>query len=298
VNNLEIKFIENKHIDKIFRENVNKIFQLRNILIIGGSYYHHAPPIISSLACLRVGTSSLYIMVPKPLTIPLRSYILDATIIPLPDQKITKGVTNKIIKLLRGGKVKAEAVLLGPGITGVIKEVGILTHKIVQMNIPVILTEDVLKSDILKYINNALITLILNSNVLRKVFNISIDKRNLNESVKDVTKLSEKFQGLSISSINRLTIISSDDVVYIYRMPKYVLINKISRYIIAGLATNFIAKNIPILDSLILAVHTYCKCCENMYVKYGLHYTARDLISAISTVVSALEKEYGVDTGK
>ena len=61
------------------------------VLVVGGSYIYHGAPILSSIAALRCGTDLVYTSVPKINVSSTRSVSPNLIVLPLVDQKLTKG---------------------------------------------------------------------------------------------------------------------------------------------------------------------------------------------------------------
>ncbi|PIW35149.1 MAG: NAD(P)H-hydrate dehydratase, partial [Nitrosopumilales archaeon CG15_BIG_FIL_POST_REV_8_21_14_020_33_23] len=67
------------------------------VLVIGGSYIYHGAPILSSIAALRCGVDLVYTSVPKVNVTPTRAISPNLIVIPLVDQKLTRGAVNKLL---------------------------------------------------------------------------------------------------------------------------------------------------------------------------------------------------------
>ena len=67
------------------------------ILILGGSYVYHGAPILASLAALRCGTDLVYTAVPKINSQATRAASPNLIVIPLADQKLTRGAAKKLL---------------------------------------------------------------------------------------------------------------------------------------------------------------------------------------------------------
>lgn len=83
-----------------------------SVLVLGGSYTYHGAPILSSLAALRCGTDLVYTCVPKVNVTATRAASPNLIVIPLADQKLTKGAARKLLGALPKG-VDSAAVGMG-----------------------------------------------------------------------------------------------------------------------------------------------------------------------------------------
>jgi len=70
------------------------------VLVVGGSYLYHGAPILSSMAALRCGTDLVYTAVPKTNVTSTRSFSPNLIVIPLADQKLTRGTVTKLLGML------------------------------------------------------------------------------------------------------------------------------------------------------------------------------------------------------
>ncbi len=68
-----------------------------SVLVVGGSYVYHGAPVLSSLAALRCGADLVYTAVPKINVAATRSASPNLIVIPLADQKLTRGAANKLL---------------------------------------------------------------------------------------------------------------------------------------------------------------------------------------------------------
>jgi len=70
------------------------------VLVVGGSYIYHGAPILSSIAALRCGTDLVYTSVPKINVSATRAISPNLIVIPLVDQKLTRGAVHKLLGVI------------------------------------------------------------------------------------------------------------------------------------------------------------------------------------------------------
>jgi len=70
------------------------------VLVVGGSRIYHGAPILASIAALRSGTDLVFTAVPKSNIIAVRAYSPDIIALPLPDDKLTTGLVNRLMAML------------------------------------------------------------------------------------------------------------------------------------------------------------------------------------------------------
>src|ERR671932_2065744 len=71
------------------------------VLIVGGSRRYHGAPILASMAALRSGTDLVYTAVPRSILVAVRCFSPNIIAYPIPDDKLTVGSLNKLIRPTR-----------------------------------------------------------------------------------------------------------------------------------------------------------------------------------------------------
>ena len=84
------------------------------VLVVGGSRIYHGAPILASIAALRSGTDLVFTAVPKSNIIAVRAYSPDIIALPLPDDKLTSGLVNRLMAML---PKKPHAAAIGMGMS-------------------------------------------------------------------------------------------------------------------------------------------------------------------------------------
>ena len=114
------------------------------VLVVGGSRIYHGAPILSSLAALRVGVDLAYAAVPKNIVDAVRAASPDIIIMPLADQKLTKGAAIKLSKTIPLG---IDVAVIGMGVEFV-EGLPVLMRRLSNMNIRIVLDAGALRNDI------------------------------------------------------------------------------------------------------------------------------------------------------
>ncbi len=84
------------------------------VLVVGGSRIYHGAPILASIAALRSGTDLVFTAVPKSNIMAVRAYSPDIIALPLPDDKLTAGLVNRLMAML---PKKPHAAAIGMGLS-------------------------------------------------------------------------------------------------------------------------------------------------------------------------------------
>jgi NAD(P)H-hydrate epimerase len=253
------------------------------VLIIGGSYMYHGAPLLASLSAFRVGVDLVYLAVPKPLSVPIRAYTPDLIVIPLPDLKITHGVTTKILKLITRGRISVDAALLGPGLSGIRKEIGILAYKLNSLDIKLVLDAGALYPEIIERIKGSNSVITPHAGEFYRIFKEKIE--GYDEKRLDIVYKYAKETGLTILLKGMFDVISDGNDVYINRTGNAGMTVGGTGDILAGLVAGFLAKGLSPLKAAFTAAYINGKCGENLFVNKGLHYTASDFIDELPNVI-------------
>ncbi len=247
-------------------------------LIIGGGYNNSSPPIISSLTAYASGVEKVYSMVPSKI-FDIARHNIDLIIYPFPDQKITRGVAKKIIKLIGKRKVSPSSVLIGPGITGIWKEVGFLASKLLDnYNFPIIIDKDAVKNEIFRLHHSSRdLLLIINNKVLLSIFNYRY--ASLQELYDKINDIVEKHNVKIIYADDNALIFSDENGNLVVKNPDIFKLKYYDSYIFSGLIAGISAKLDSLYESSILAVKIYINTFASIYREIGISYSFIDVFT-------------------
>lgn len=258
------------------------------VLIIGGSFLYFGAPVLAALAALRTGIDLVYLAIPKPLVVPARAYSPDLIVVPLPDLKITKGVSNKIIKLIERKKIIVDSVLIGPGVTGIKKEIGILAYKLINLGLKLVLDAGALYPEIVNYVKKSNSIITPHAGEFYRIFNIKLND-DLEDRIKNISSIASEY-GLTILQKGKIDIISNGSDVYVNYTGNPGMTVGGTGDVLAGITAALLARGLLSLDAALVAAYVNGKCGENAFVKYGLHFIASDLINEIPNVMRKYDK--------
>src|ERR671933_140147 len=128
------------------------------VLIVGGSRKYHGAPILASMAALRSGTDLVYTAVPRSILVEVRCFSPNIITYPIPDDKLTVGSVNKLIKTI---PKNADSAAIGMGMS-IAKSEALLSliRQLKNAGTKLLLDASALIPDILKEISgtNTIIT--------------------------------------------------------------------------------------------------------------------------------------------
>jgi len=122
------------------------------VLVVGGSYIYHGAPILSSIAALRCGTDLVYTAVPKINVQATRAISPNLIVIPLVDQKLTRGSVRKLLGVI---PKNLDSATIGMGLAVADKEaLKILIKSLIDSDVRVSLDASALVKEILPLLPN------------------------------------------------------------------------------------------------------------------------------------------------
>nr|MDQ3961558.1 NAD(P)H-hydrate dehydratase [Thermoproteota archaeon] len=121
------------------------------VLIAGGSRFYHGAPVLATMAALRSGADLVYTAVPRSIITAVRSFSPAIIALPLPDDKLTKGSTNRLMGML---PKKADSASIGMGMTLEPEALTLLVRKLRQAGTKILLDASALIPQVLGEISN------------------------------------------------------------------------------------------------------------------------------------------------
>jgi len=285
--------VDETYIKRIFprRRCYSEFGDNGRLLIIGGSKIFSSQPLISGLAAEYTGLDSIYLAVPEKISSIIKSYTLSITIIPMPDMKITKGVVNKILKLIERRKVSIDTVMIGPGLTGIGKEISILAYKISKLGLNILIDSGAIYSDLIRFLKGSNILITPKAGELKIILNKEITELN-DDILNNIIDLCKEYRyTLLLKSTGRYMTFSPEGKIYIIDHPVPIHTKYGISYVLTGLAAGFLARTKKPVYASILASYFTVKTCENVYEKYGFHYTIEDILDTLKNILKEYDYE-------
>ncbi|NIM45644.1 MAG: NAD(P)H-hydrate dehydratase [Nitrososphaeria archaeon] len=259
------------------------------ILVVGGSHLYHGAPVFSALSAYRCGVDLVYVAVPKPLVTPVRAYSPSLIVMPLPDLRLTEGCVNKIVKNLERGRINVDSAAVGSGMgkTGA-KEVGLLTYKFSRMDVGVVLDGGALQSGILDKVKGANLVLTPHEGEFHRVFGIR-PGTTLKERIAVVKETAGNFQ-VTVLLKGIIDIISNGEAVAINRLGNPGMTVGGTGDVLCGVVAALLARGVKPFKSALAAAYINSAAGERALRRWGLHFTAEDLLVEIPRVMSRFDR--------
>ena len=256
------------------------------VLVVGGSYIYHGAPILSSIAALRCGTDLVYTSVPKINVTPTRAISPNLIVIPLVDQKLTRGAVNKLVGALPRN---LDSATIGMGLA--IQERNALLHLVTSLldrDVRLSLDASALIPEVLPLLANKNVVVTPHAGEFKRLFGESPSNLK-NERISLVEKNAKK-HGITVLLKGPTDVISNGSTTYLYEKKIPAMTVGGTGDVLSGLVAGMLSKNRNTLESAAAATFINGMAGKAVQKKLGLHMTSFDLLDEISTVMKPFDK--------
>ena len=256
------------------------------VLVVGGSYIYHGAPILSSIAALRCGTDLVYTCIPKINVTPTRAISPNLIVIPLVDQKLTRGAVNKLVGALPRN---LDSATIGMGLA--IQERNsllVLVKSFLDRDVRLSLDASALVPEVLPLLKNKNVVVTPHAGEFKRLFGDVPSDSNL-ERIKLVEENALK-HGITILLKGSTDIISDGKITYLCEKNTPAMTVGGTGDVLSGLVAGLLSKNRNSLESAASASFICGLAGKEVQEKLGLHMTSMDLIDSIPNVMKPFDK--------
>lgn len=256
------------------------------VLVVGGSYIYHGAPVLSSLAALRCGTDLVYTAVPKINVQATRAISPNLIVIPLVDQKLTRGSVRKLLGVI---PKNLDSATIGMGLAVADKEaLKILIKSLIDSDVRVSLDASALVKEILPLLPNKNAVVTPHVGEFTRLFGES-PPIEMKKRISLVERHAKK-NSVTILLKGPTDIISDGKTTYLN--PKKIPSMTVGGTgdVLSGLVAGILSKNRNSLQSASAAAYINSLAGKLVQKKYGLHITSADLLDAIPLVMKPFDK--------
>jgi NAD(P)H-hydrate epimerase len=256
------------------------------VLVVGGSYIYHGAPILSSIAALRCGTDLVYTSVPKINVSATRAISPNLIVIPLVDQKLTRGAVNKLLGVIPRN---LDSATIGMGLAVQEKNALLLLIKsLLDRDVRLSLDASALIPEILPLLSDKNVVVTPHAGEFKRLFG-DIPSNSKKERISLVEK-NAKDNGVTILLKGSTDVISDGKKTFLYTKKIPAMTVGGTGDVLSGLTAGMLAKNRNPLESA--AAATFINGLAGMAVqkKLGLHMTSMDLLDEIASVMKPFDK--------
>ncbi len=256
------------------------------VLVVGGSYIYHGAPILASIAALRCGTDLVYTCVPKINVTPTRAISPNLIVIPLVDQKLTRGAVNKLVGALPRD---LDSATIGMGLA--IQEKNSLLHlvkSLLDRDVRISLDASALIPEVLPLLANKNVVVTPHAGEFKRLFGES-PSDSKNERLKLVEQNAKKY-GITVLLKGSTDLISNGTTTYLYEKKIPAMTVGGTGDVLSGLVVGMLSKNRNALEYAAAATFINGLTGKAVQKKLGLHITSMDLLDAIPSVMKPFDK--------
>jgi len=256
------------------------------VLVVGGSYIYHGAPVLSSIAALRCGTDLVYTAVPKINVQATRALSPNLIVIPLADQKLTRGSVRKLLGVI---PKNLDSATIGMGLAVADKEaLKILIKSLIDSDVRVSLDASALVKEILPLLPNKNAVVTPHVGEFARLFGES-PPIEMKKRISLVERHAKK-NSVTILLKGPIDIISDGKTTYLN--PKKIPSMTVGGTgdVLSGLVAGILSKNRNSLQSASAAAYINSLAGKLVQKKYGLHITSTDLLDAIPLVMKPFDK--------
>ena len=256
------------------------------VLVVGGSRIYHGAPILASIAALRSGTDLVFTAVPKSNIIAVRAYSPDIIALPLPDDKLTSGLVNRLMAML---PKKPHTAAIGMGMSIAKPEALVsLIRQLRNAEIKLLLDASALIPEILREIAGTGTIVTPHAGEYKRLFE---KHPGTNEDVQTSTvQTAAKDYGITIVLKGSVNIISdgvSEHTAVIKRSTPAMTVGGMGD-VLSGLTVGLLTKYSS-FNASILGVFLNGLAASLAYERVGLHMVATDVIEDLPNAMKPFD---------
>lgn len=255
------------------------------VLVAGGSTIYHGAPVLASLAALRAGSDLVYTAVPKHNAAPTRALSANLIVIPMADQKLTRGTSKKLLGAVPKG---IDSAAIGMGL--VVAEKGaleLLVSSMVDSDIRLVLDAGMLSADVLPLVGSKNCILSPHAGEYARMFG-QLPPESLAERAEAVAQNAAK-HSVTILLKGPTDIISDGSTTYLCEKVAPAMTVGGTGDVLSGIAASLIARNRNSLESAAAAAFINATAGTAAQGRLGHHIVATDLLDEIPPAMMPLD---------
>ena len=256
------------------------------VLILGGSYFYHGAPILSSLAALRCGTDLVYTCVPKINVQATRAISPNLIVLPLVDAKLTRGAVHKLLGVI---PKELDSATIGMGLAiQDIEALKLLVTSLLNQDVRLSLDASALVSDILPLIKNKKVVVTPHAGEFKRLFG-ELPSDSKKERISLVEKYAKE-NALTILLKGPTDIVSDGQKTYLNVKNTPAMTVGGTGDVLSGVVAGMLSKNRNPVEAAAAAVFINGKAGLLAQKKHGLHIVATDLLEFISDAMKPFDR--------
>jgi ADP-dependent NAD(P)H-hydrate dehydratase len=255
------------------------------VLVVGGNRIYHGAPLLASLAALRSGTDLVYTAVPRSNIVATRSFSPNLIALPLPDDKLTVGSSNRLLAVI---PKRPDSAAIGMGMT-IAKPAALLTiiKGLLTRNSKLVLDASALIPSMLDEISGTETIITPHIGEYKRIFGENLPDSEV-ERISNIQKCAKQYR-IVILLKGWIDIISDGERVGINRTHNCAMTVGGTGDILTGIVAGLLTKVKPFEASL-LGSYFNGVAGNLAYKRIGLHLAATDLLEDLPTAMKPFDK--------
>jgi NAD(P)H-hydrate epimerase len=255
------------------------------VLVVGGNRIYHGAPLLASLAALRSGTDLVYTAVPRSNIVATRSFSPNIIALPLPDDKLTVGSSNRLLAVI---PKRPDSAAIGMGMT-IAKPAALLTiiKGLLARNSKLVLDASALIPSMLDEISGTETIITPHIGEYKRIFGENLPDSEV-ERISNIQKCAKQYR-IVILLKGWIDIISDGERVGINRTHNCAMTVGGTGDILTGIVSGLLTKVKPFEASL-LGSYFNGVAGNLAYKRIGLHLAATDLLEDLPTAMKPFDK--------
>ena len=256
------------------------------VLVVGGSYIYHGAPILSSIAALRCGTDLVYTSVPKINVAATRSISPNLIVLPLVDQKLTKGAVRKLLGVIPRN---LDSATIGMGLAVQEKNsLLLLVKSLLDRDVRLSLDASALIPEVLPLLADKNVIVTPHAGEFKRLFG-DVPSNSKKERIALVENKAKE-HGVTVLLKGETDVISDGKKTFLYTKKIPAMTVGGTGDVLSGLTAGMLAKNRNTLESAAAATFINGLAGKAVQKKLGLHMTSMDLLDEIPNVMKPFDK--------
>ena len=256
------------------------------VLVVGGSYIYHGAPILSSIAALRCGTDLVYTAIPKINVVSTRAISPNLIVIPLVDQKLTRGAVNKLLGALPRN---LDSATIGMGLAIQEKNALInLIKSLLDRDVRLSLDASALIPEVLPYLCDKNVVVTPHAGEFKRLFGI-LPLNSKKERISLVEKHAKE-NGITVLLKGSTDVISDGTTTFLNEKKTPAMTVGGTGDVLSGLVAGMLSKNRNPLESSAAATYINGLAGKAVQKKFGLHMTSMDLLEELPAVMKPFDR--------
>lgn len=278
----------NKLISRILPQRAAKSKKGDNgiVLVVGGSRLYHGAPLLAALAAMRSGSDLVYVAVPRPISIPIRSYSPNLIVLPLPDDRLTLGSVNRLVGMLPK-KVHSAAIGMGLSVAKKDALIRLLTH-LLGMDSRLVLDAGALIPDVLPVVRKKMVVMTPHAGEFERLFEANVGKQE-KERITNVKKKASEYE-VTLLFKGWTDVISDGKRVALNKTHNSAMTVGGTGDVLSGITAGLLARSMNTFEAAAAAAYFNGLAGNLAYKRLGLHLTPTDIIDELPNAMKRFDK--------